>query len=187
MPGTVIGKSLNLGYAGKVSRNPYNQIRARFVKSVLNGSGVETMSNVVFGSPIVLNTDNTVTAWKDVSPAITSAGVFAGIAVSEVKQSMTLSYGANTAGGVYEPLMPADILLSGNCTIVCVEGTPLAGGAVYVTTVAGTTAALGDFTATATPAGAGTALLIPNMKWTSGKQDSATGITEVTINYAVNP
>jgi len=185
MPGTVIGKSLNLGYAGKVSRNPYNEIRARFVQSVLNGSGVETKSNVAFGTPVVLNTDNTISAWKDITSP--TAASFSGIAVSEVKQSMTLDYGANATGGVYEPNMPADVLLRGNCTIICADGTPTAGGAVYICTVAGTTAAIGDFTATATPTGSGTAIVIPNMKFTTGKQDSASGITEVTINYAVNP
>ena len=39
MPGTVIGKSLNLGYAGKVSRNPMNKIDAKLVKSILDGNG----------------------------------------------------------------------------------------------------------------------------------------------------
>jgi len=185
MPGTVIGKYLNLGYAGKVSRNPYNQIRARFVKSSLNSSSVETMSNVAFGTPVILNTDNTVSAWKDASSP--TAASFAGIAVSEVKQSMTLAYGANTTAGYYEPDMPADILITGTCTVICVEGTPTAGGQVYICTVAGTTAAVGDFTATATPTGSGTAIAITDLKFTTGKQDSASGICEVSILRAVNP
>jgi hypothetical protein len=193
MPGTVIGKDLALGFAGKVSRNPYNQIRNRFVKSVLNGSSVETASNVTFGHAVVLNTDNTVSDWVDAVSGLSgvstaTAAHFNGISVSEVKQSMTLTYGANTAAGQYEPKMPADILLSGTCTVICTEGTPTAGGAVYIVTGGTvTTSPVGSFvTASPTTSGA-TGIQLTNCSWTTGKQDSATGITELTINYPVNP
>ena len=101
MPGTVIGKSLSLGYAGKVSRNPSNKIDSKFVKSILNGSGVETLSPVPFGAALVLNTDNTVSLFGQTGSGVKSAAAaaFAGIAVAEVRQSMTYAYGANSAGG----------------------------------------------------------------------------------------
>jgi hypothetical protein len=187
MPGTAIGTDLTLGYAGKVSRNPDNLIRNRFVKSILDGDGIETLSAVPFGFAVVLNTDNTYSKFGQAGSGVTAAAAaaFAGVAVSEVKQSMSYSYGANDAAGQYEPGTPADVLQKGKVPVFCNEGTPTAGGAVYIMTVAGTNAAIGEFVATSTPDGDGaTAVELPNCKWTTGKQDSS-GITEMSILYPV--
>jgi len=180
MPGSVIGKNLSLGYAGKVSRNGNNKINARQVKSILDGGGLETQPVIPFGAAVVTNPDNTYSLFGATGTGVSAATFanFAGIAVSEVKQSMTYGYGANVSGGQFEPNSPCDVLQTGTTTVFCKEGTPTANGLVYIMTVAGTTATkVGDLVATATPAG-GTAVQVTNARFTSGKQDPS-GITEV--------
>lgn len=187
MPGSVVGQSLNLGYAGKISRNVPYQVRNRFVKSILDGNGAETLSAIPFGFAVVTNTDNTYSKFGQSGTGVTAAAAaaFAGVAVAEVKQGMTLSFGANASAADYQPQQPCDVLQHGSVTVYCKEGTPTAGGKVYIMTVAGTNAAAGEFVATASPAGSGaTAVELTNCKWTSGKQDSS-GITEMTIQYQV--
>lgn len=183
MPGTAIGVSLNLGFAGKISRNPGNKIDSKFVKSIKDGGGAETLSNVPFGFAVVLNVDNTVSKFGQAGTGVTaaSAATFAGVAVAEVKQGMSYGYGANASSAEYEPNMPLDRVVEGSVNVYCKEGTPTAGGAVYIMTVAGDDAALGEFVATASPAGSGaTAVELPNCKWTTGKIN-ASKITEMTI------
>ena len=186
MPGTVIGKSLNLGYAGKVSRNPGVKINSRMVKSILNGSLVETMAAIPFGGAVVVNTDNTYSLFGATGTGVSSATVanFGGIAVSEVKQAMNYGYGANVGSGQFEPNTACDVLQVGSATIFCKEGTPTANGLVYIVTVAGTTSPVGSFVATSTPAG-GTAVQLTNARWTSGKQD-ASGIAEIVLLTQLN-
>ena len=188
MPGTVIGKSLNLGYAGKVSRNGLNKINSRAVKSIINGSQVETMSAIPFGSTVVTNTDNTYSLFGQSGTGVSAATAanFGGIAVSEVKQAMTYGYGSNVGSGQYEPALPCDVLQVGTCSVICPEGVPTANGAVYIVTVAGTTSPIGSLIATSTPAGGGTAVALTNARWTNGKQDSASLITEIVLLYQLN-
>lgn len=187
MSGAVIGKSLNLGWAGKVSRNPMNKISSNFVKSILDGNGAETLSVIPFGFAVVLNTDNTVSKFGQSGSGVTAAAAaaFAGVAVAEVKQGMTYSYGENASSASYEPAAACDRIVAGTVNVYCKEGTVTAGGKVYIMTVAGDNAAVGEFVATSTPAGSGaTAVELPNCKWTTNKQD-ASGITEMTILYPV--
>lgn len=188
MPGTTIGITLNLGYAGKVSRNPYNKIGARFVKSILNINGVETQPSIPFGSAVVLNTDNSVSLFGATGAGVSTptAANFVGIAVAEVKNVMTFGFGANNAPGAYEPTVPADILEIGSATVFVTEGTYAAGGALWLVSVAGTSHNVGDFVATATPADGSTTVALTNVKLTTGKVD-ANGIAEVTILTQVNP
>ena len=180
MPGSVIGKSLNLGYAGKISRNVDNIVSSRAVKSILNGSAVETLSNIPFGTGVVINTDNTYSKFGDSGTGVSAATAanFAGIAVGEVKQ-MT-SYGNVSGAGSYAPNEAADVLQRGSTTVVCKDGTPVAGGTVHICTVAGGSIAVGDFVCATNPTGGGTAVALSNIKWTTGKKD-ANGICEVTI------
>jgi hypothetical protein len=187
MPGTAIGKNLALGYAGKISRNPLNKINSRFVKSILDGNGAETMANIPFGSAVVTNTDNTYSLFGASGSGVSAATFanFGGIAVSEVKQSMSYGYGQAVGGnGQFEPNTPADVLQVGTTMVFCTEGTPTANGLVYIVTVAGTTSALGAIVATSTPAG-GTAVQLTNARFTSGKQD-ASGITEIVLLTQAN-
>lgn len=188
MPGTVIQQSLNLGYAGKVSRNPSSKINARAVKSIVDGGGAETQPVIPFGACVVTNADNTYSLFGATGTGVSTPTVvnFGGIAVSEVKQSMTYGFGANVSTGSFEPNTPCDALQQGTATVFCKEGTPTANGLVYITTVAGTTAKVGDLIATATPAGSGaTAVQLTNARWTTGKQD-ASGITEIVLLTQLN-
>lgn len=186
MPGVAIGKSLNLGYAGKVSRNPGNKINARAVKSIIDGSGNETMAVIPFGATVVTNPDNTYSLFGASGSGVSAATFanFGGIAVSEVKQSMSYGYGANVSSGQFEPNTPCDVLQVGTCTVFCKEGNPTANGLVYIVTVTGTTAAVGALVATATPAG-GTAVQLTNARWVSGKQDPS-GIAEIVLLTQAN-
>jgi hypothetical protein len=188
MPGTVIGKSLNLGYAGKVSRNPNNKINSRQVKSILDGGGNETLASIPFGAAVVTNPDNTYSAFGSTGSGVSAPVVanFGGIAVSEVKQAMTYGYGANVSSGQFEPGSPCDALQMGTATVFCKEGTPTANGLVYIVTVAGTNSPVGSLVATATPVGTGAAAVqLTNARWTTGKQD-ASGITEIVLLTQLN-
>lgn len=186
MPGSVIGKSLNLGFAGKVSRNPSNKINARAVKTVLDGNQLETQPVIPFGATVVTNADNTYSLFGATGTGVSAPTIanFGGIAVSEVKQSMTYGYGANVSAGQFEPTMACDVLQVGTATVFCKEGTPTANGLVYIVTVAGSAAPLGSLVATATPAG-GTAVQLTNARWVSGKQD-ASGIAEIVLLTQLN-
>ena len=185
MSGTVIGKSLGLGWAGKVSRNPMNKISSKFVKSILDGNGAETLSAIPFGSAVVLNVDNTVSAFGQTGAGVTAAAAaaFAGIAVAEVKQGMTYAVGANVSTGSFEPNAMCDRIEMGSVMVYCSFGTPTAGGDVFICTVAGGTVAIGDFVTTNNADGC-TAVELPNCQWTTGKMDTS-GITEMTILYPV--
>jgi hypothetical protein len=188
MPGTVIQQSLNLGYSGKVSRNPMNKINSRVVKSILNGSGIETQPAIPFGAAVVTNADNTYSLFGATGAGVSTPTVanFGGIAVSEVKQSFTYGLGPNVGSGQFEPNLPCDVLQAGTATVFCTEGTPTANGLVYIVTVAGTTSSVGSLVATPTPAGTGaTAVQLTNARWTTGKQDTS-GITEIVLLSQLN-
>lgn len=190
MPGTVIGTSLNLGYAGKISRNDgTTTVNARIVKSILDGSGNETLPAINFGKGVVVNADNTYSLFGSTGSGVSSptAATFAGIAVAEVRQVIT--YGNVSTAGSYPGGQAADVVTMGGITVECLEGTPAVGGAVYCVSVAATsggTAKVGDFIANATPAGTGgTAILIANAKWKTGKID-ANKIAEIELLMKVN-
>jgi hypothetical protein len=186
MPGTAIGQDLNLGYAGKVSRNPLNKINSRYVKSILNGSGVQTQPVIPFGATVVTNADNSYSLFGASGVGVSTPvfANFAGIAVSEVKQSMTYGYGPSVSNGQFEPGVPCDVLQAGTCTVFVTEGVPTANGLVYIVTVAGTTSPVGSIVATATPAG-GTAVQLTNARFTSGKVDP-NGISEIVLLTQAN-
>ena len=186
MPGTTIGKSLNLGYVGKVSRNADTLVSARAVKSILDGNGAETLSAIPFGKAVVLNTDNTFSLFGQAGSGVSAAtaALFAGIAVGEVKQMTT--YGNVSAAGQYEPTQPCDVLERGSTTVKVVDYAnvaPTAGGKVYICSAVGNgTLVVGDFYASVTPTGigSGTVLELTNVRFTSGKVD-ANGVAEITI------
>jgi hypothetical protein len=193
MPGTVIGTSLNLGYAGKISRNGYNTITSRFILSILDGNGNETMPQANFGDALVLNTNNTYSKFGTVGVGVSlpTAANFAGFAVAETKQVMSYGYGSISSTSGYVGGQSCDALLEGSITAFCKEGTPTAGGAVYVVTVAaasGALSAVGDLIANAVPAGTGSPATINlvNVNWKTGKVDKNL-ISELTILSNVRP
>lgn len=177
MPGTVIGKQMNLGYAGSISRLADAIVSNRILKSVIT-SGAETQPSVAFGEPVILNNDNSYSRFG----ATGTMANLAGISVREVKQSTDYNGGSSS----YNPGDATDVLTRGSITVSCNNGAPLAGGAVYIRTLANVSIPLGivgQFEATAD--GTNT-MLVTNMKWTTGQVD-ANKIAEVTIITIVNP
>lgn len=163
MPGTVIGKVMNVGYPGSSSRNGDFISHSRAVKT----------GAIKFGKAAMLATDNTYTP-ADAAFAMTT---FAGIALREVQQAT--DYTAQTTGEYAVGAM-ADVIERGSVIVECVDGTPTAGGKVYICTVAGTVAAVGDITANASNATSGTTVEITNARFTTGKKD-ANNCAEITL------
>lgn len=135
MPATVIPvKGLYLGFVGSISNEGYSLRTPRQVKST-------DTKNVNFGETFVLNTDNTYSSLAQFlangSGAVTST-LAIGIAVSNVNINPTYnvngSQEVNTPGGYYTPGQMMDGLVQGTINVVCQNGTPVAGGAVYVRT-----------------------------------------------------
>lgn len=165
MPGSVIGITFNIGYPGSFARNADCIILNRGVKAT-------DTANINFGDPVVLNSDNTVSKFG----ASNTAAQFAGIAVREVKQAQDYY----SPAGYYKPGTPADFLTRGGIAVQVNNGTPTAGGAVYLRTVAGSLATpVGGFEAAAASDG-GTTVLLTNTVFTTGNMDS-NNIAEVTI------
>lgn len=171
MPGRAIGIELNLGYPGTVSRSVDSIITPKIVKSTIEGNK-ETEPPILFGEPAVLNSDNTYSRFG----ADGTADTFAGIAVREVKQAIDYYAGS----GSYLPNEVCDILNRGSVTVFCNNGTPTAGGKVYIRNKenpAIPAGVVGQFEAEAD--GTNT-VEIPNLKWTTGKKDS-NNVAEVTV------
>ncbi|EKQ56276.1 MULTISPECIES: hypothetical protein [unclassified Clostridium] len=177
MPGSAIGIELNLGYPGSVSRSIDTIITPRPVKSVVT-EGNETQPSILFGEPVILNTDNTYSRFG----ASGTAATFAGIAVREVKQATDYYAGC----GSYLPGEIMDVIERGSVTVKCNAGTPTSGGKVYVRTAVNTsipTGVVGQFEAEAD--GTNT-VEITNARWKTGKKDS-NNVAELTILTRVNP
>lgn len=171
MPGSVIGKELNLGYAGTVSRSADTIITPKIVKSVIQEKK-ETAESILFGEPVILNDDNSYSRFG----ANGTAAAFAGIAVREIKQA-TDYY---SASGEYLPNEVCDVLNRGSIMVLCNNGTPTAGGKVYIRikeNVSFPNGVIGQFEAVAD---GDNTIEIPNLKWTTGKLD-ANKIAEVTV------
>ncbi|MFC3768370.1 hypothetical protein [Paenibacillus sp. GCM10012303] len=171
MPGSVIGKVLNLGYAGNVARSADAIITNRIVKT-------SDSANVEFGDPVLLNGDNTYSKFGSTGTATN----FAGIAVREVKQ--TSDY--YNAQSFYRPGEPCDVASRGTITVICRVGTPQAGGAVYVRIAANASIPGGVVGGFETAADGSNTVLIPGAKWTTGRID-ANRVAEVTLIERNNP
>jgi hypothetical protein len=158
MPGTAIGKALNYGYPGTVSRSVDAIISNRPLR-------VTDTASANFGDPVVLNTDNTYSFFGSTG----TAAAFAGVAVREVKQST--SY-LNSAQGTYSPGQPTDVIERGAVIVACNVGTPTAGGAVYIRIVLNGAIPLGLVGGFETAADGTNTILLTNAKWTTGKIDA---------------
>lgn len=113
MPGAVIGKELNFGYPGNVSRS----IDAIITNKTSKG-------DIPFGTPVVLNGDNTVSPFNESS----TAEEFVGIAIREVKQAINY----NTSASGYLDKERTDVIVRGSVCIKVNHGTSVAGGKVYI-------------------------------------------------------
>lgn len=113
MAGKVIGKKLNYGYEGNVSRS----IDAIITNKLSKGA-------IPFGKAVVLNEDNTISAFGTDN----TADEFVGIAVREVKEA--IDYQTSASG--YLDKERTDILNRGYMTVKINHGTPTANGKVYI-------------------------------------------------------
>lgn len=164
MPGRVIGKEMPMGYPGSYARTPDCIIMNRIAKD-----------EIAFGAPVVLNADNTYSAFA----ATNTAAQFGGVAVREVKQ--TTKYLDQNAVA-YEAGAQCDVLERGNIIVRCGKGTPTAGGKVYIRKAANATypdAKVGDFEA---EADGNNTVELTNAYWTTGRID-ADKVAELTIKY----
>ena len=150
MPGAVIGRRMNLGYSGTVSRSSDNVIINRIAED-----------KILFGEPVILNPDNTVSRVK-----VIEGETVIGIAVRGIKQETSIN------GEVaYNKDDAVDILTRGSITVNCV-GSPNAGGNVYM--------ALDEQEQIVFTTDENEGILLPNMRFTTGQTDG-NGITEITI------
>lgn len=113
MPGSVIGKRLNYGYEGNVSRS----IDAIITNKLSSGA-------IPFGHAVVLNEDDTISAFGEDH----TADDFVGIAVREVKDA--IDYQTSASG--YLDKERTDILNRGYMTVKINHGTPKANGKVFI-------------------------------------------------------
>lgn len=171
MPGKAIGIELNLGYPGTVSRSVDAIITPKVIKSNVT-SGKETELPIAFGEPVILNSDNTYSRFG----ATGTAETFVGIAVREIKQA-TDYYAAS---GEYMPNEVCDVINRGSVTVLCNNGTPTAGGKVYIRIKENATVPNGVIGQFEAEEDGENTVEIPNLKWTTGKKDS-NNVAEVTV------
>lgn len=129
MAGKVIGKVMNYGWAGKITRDADMIIDSRIVSDASGSTAI------AFGSPVFLNEDNTVRNFA--SATDNDATMLAGIAVSGVRQS--INYATQLAD--YQPATQCDILTRGQVMVAipsAAAASVVAGGAVYLDASAGT-------------------------------------------------
>jgi hypothetical protein len=132
MPATVIPvKGLYLGFVGSISNEGYSLRTARQVNPT------DTFP-VAFGETFVLNTNNTYSSVKTfiAGGGTVTAALAMGIAPSNVNINPAYnSAGSNdvlTAGGVFLPGATMDGLVQGTINVTCYNGTPTAGGSVWM-------------------------------------------------------
>ena len=120
MAGKVIGKFMNYGWAGKVTKDADCIIDSKIVSS--------SSAAIKFGAPVFLNTDNTV---RNMGVSDTTLAGFMGVAVSGVRQS--INYATQEAD--YQPSTQCDVLTRGSVMVALPSSystTVVAGGAVYL-------------------------------------------------------
>lgn len=170
MTGSVIQLSMNFGFPGSYARMPDDIVIAKPVST--------TSDSIPFGYAVKLLGDNTFAK----GDATLTAANFAGIAVREVRQAVTLI----ADQGEYAVSTPCDVLARGNTVIKLARGTATAGAAVLFRIAADEDVAgskVGDFEAgTAT---SGKTIALPGVFFTTGEAD-ANGIIEVSITSRNN-
>jgi hypothetical protein len=180
MPATVIPvRGIFLGFVGNISNEGYSLRSSRVVNPT-------DTNNVAFGETFVLNANNT---YSSVKQFIASAGTVTastplGIAVSNVNINPTYaipgSFNVTTPGGVYLPGQIMDGLVQGTINVSCNNGTPTAGGNVYIRTVFNAGVPAGVVGGLEAVADGTNSLVFPNLKWKTGYLETDT-TAQVTI------
>ena len=138
MPASVIPVTgLYLGFVGNISNEGYSLRTARQVNPTDTNS-------IAFGETFVLNTNNT---YSSVKTFLTAGGLLIGSGVGRTPIGIAASnvninpayniQGSNdvlTPGGVYLPGSIMDGLVQGTINVSCNNGSPSAGGNVYIRT-----------------------------------------------------
>lgn len=162
MPGTVVGKTLNFGYPGQISRQGDEISRTRPVK--------KGAANIPFGAAVEIGADGTCTL---LGAGAGTASAFAGVAMRRVKSALVYP---DQNHGYYEANENCDILERGAVMVECVAGNPTVGGAVHVYKAAASGHKMGEFAAAAD---ATNTVQLTNAKWATGKD--ANNVAEVVI------
>jgi hypothetical protein len=168
MPATVIPiPGIYLGFVGNISSEGFSLRSARQVNPT------DTL-NVAFGETFVLNPNNTyssIASFIAAGNTVDDTTPF-GIAASNVNINPTYNVqgtgGVFTPGGVYLPGAMMDGLVQGTINVYCANGTPEAGGAVYMRTVANPAIPAGLVGSLEAVADGGNSFEVTNLKWRTG-------------------
>jgi hypothetical protein len=159
--GKTIGKSLNYGFAGSYARTPDCITVTR-----PNTSG----ANIRLATALMYDTQGGVIPYD----GTLTADTFVGIASRETKT--ILEYLDQNAGMEYPPNDAVSVFQRGSISMICTQGTPIVGGAVYVRTVADVGKNIGDFEAVADGTNS---IKLANAQWGGGKD--ANGVCELVL------
>ncbi len=170
MSGKAIGVSMNYGFPGTYARTPDDIVTSRQLAAASEA--------VPFGACLMVSDDNTYSA---VDSTFTAAK-FGGIALRVVKQAISYAQQDETA---YNPGDMVNALNRGAVAVLCRNGTPSAGGAVYVRIKENAAIADGVIGGLEAVADGANSILVPNMQWTNGYID-ANGVAEITILTRAN-
>ncbi len=170
MSGKAIGISMNYGFPGTYARTPDDIVTSRQLK--------EGSASVPFGACLMANDDNT---YSPVGEDFTAAK-FGGVALRVVKQAISYTQQEETA---YNALDMVNALNRGAVVVNCNNGTPTAGGAVYVRVKANASVAGGVVGGFEAAADGTNTVLLTNVQWTNGYVD-ANGVAEITILTRAN-
>jgi len=173
MPGTAIGIQMNAGYPGSFARSGDTVIAAREVRGA-DATGPN------FGAALILNDDNTYSdlAVAKARSATCDMTTFAGIAAREVKTSTTFYPSQST--GNYAPGQVCDCIERGGVSVVCLVGTPKAGGKVYLRHTLNGGIPAGVVGGLEANSDGGNSFELTNCKWANGYID-ANKVTELAI------
>ena len=144
---------MNHGYAGWYSRQP---------DMIIDSHPLGGKRPVVFGTPLVYDTDGYVIPFGETN----TAADFVGIASREIKS--TVNYMEQSVGE-YRPNEAASTFKRGTINVLCNVGTPVLGGKVYIRTAlkeSVPTAKIGDFEAAED---SGATVELTNCEWRGAK------------------
>lgn len=170
MSGKAIGISMNYGFPGTYAKTPDEIVTSRQLKK---GS-----DPVPYGACLMANDDNT---YSPVNEKFT-ADKFGGIALRVVKQAISYDQQNETA---YNELDMINSLNRGAVVVNCNNGTPTAGGKVYVRIKKNTSIVNGVVGGFEAAADGENTVFLPNLQWTNGYVD-ANGVAEITILTRAN-
>ena len=147
MPGAVIDKYLNNGFAGNFAMTP---------DSIIVSRANADSAPLYFGSACQSTSDGKVTSIK----ATFTPDDFAGVVASAVKTNT--SYPSLVNGGSYAPDEMVAVFQRGKISVKCGYGSPSPNGEVYIRTVTNANGKIGAFDATSE---ALCNVLIPQLRW----------------------